>query len=164
MSAYLSIAILLAAFVSLLVIVLLLYFGRKRRWLLVLGVGGLVTYGCAQSLLTYFPLLPWTFDSLRGWELRVPVELDRHTVTLVQQLGTDFYESYFEVQQAGEESFKILIHADDDRWWFPDVVRQDGKIYFVRGSGKITERTSFVDPAKNVVYSRYYERTHTLPY
>ena len=104
----------------------------------------------------------YKFDSLIGWEVLLPVEIPGYKVTLVQQPGFDFYDSFFEVIRSDGKKTNILIDSDDDNWWNPNVIRKDGRIYFVRGSGKINDGTAFVDPENGIIFSGYLQQTHVL--
>ena len=88
------------------------------------------------------PFFLWFFDWARGWDLRLGVEIDDYTVTLVQEPGSDFYESYFEFENHEGQTARVLLDADDSRWWNPGIVREDGKIYFTRGQGQIGDDLS----------------------
>lgn len=138
----------------------LLYMGLKRRLLAVVGL--------ISILLSVYPIylsreiLAWQYDLLRGWELRLSADLSPYQVTLVQEPGLDFYNSYFEIVRADGKMASVLIDGDDFKWTNPKVVRKNGVVYFVRGTGFINERTSFVDVANDTVYSGYYQRTFKL--
>jgi len=140
--------------------VYLLILGRKRPWFRAVGVVFLLLF--VVGLLFFYPILLWAFDSLIGWELRHPAEIPGHTVTLVQEPGCDFYNSYFEIKRRDGKIATVMIDGDDYRWWNPDVVRKDRRIYFVRGSGQIGDRTSYVDPENDIIFSGYYQETHKI--
>ncbi|MBT7055773.1 MAG: hypothetical protein HN976_11835 [Lentisphaerae bacterium] len=137
-----------------------LVFARKRRWCTILGAMLLSLF--LAGLTFFYPVLPWAFDSLTDWELRLSAEIPGHTVTLVQKPGFDFYNSSFQVTRLDGKMAKVLIDGDDDRWWNPEVVHRSGRIYFVRGSGQIGERTSYVDPKNDIIFSGYSRRTHKI--
>ena len=133
---------------------------RKRKALLILGVV-LMSLGIPPCLIMG-PFYLWQFDAFRGWELRVSAGVAPYNVILVQEPGVDFYESYFEITRADGKIATVLIDADDSRWWNADVVQRDGKTYFVRGLGRIGDRTSYVDSENGIVFSGYYRRTHKV--
>ncbi|MDF7823667.1 hypothetical protein P4B35_06540 [Pontiellaceae bacterium B12227] len=138
----------------------LLVMGLKRRLLAVVGL--------ISMLLSIYPIylswevLSWQYDLLRGWELRLSADLSPYQVTLVQEPGMDFYNSYFEIVRADGKLASVLIDGDDSKWRNPRIIHKDGTAYFVRGTGIIGERTSFVDVAGDSVYSGYYRRTFKL--
>lgn len=155
------IIILFTAWVLLIPIGLVLaIINRKRKALIVFGIV-LVLLGIPPCFIMGSFYL-WQFDSLRGWNLRLSAEAPPFTVTLVQKPGCDFYNSELEIASSDGKIAKVLIDADDRRWWNPDIVQKDGKTYFVRGSGKIGDRTSYIDPVNDTVYSGYYQRTHKI--
>lgn len=133
---------------------------RKRKGLLVLGI--VLMFVGIPPCFIMGPFYLWQFDALRGWDLRLSTEVSPYTVTLVQEPGYDFYDSFLEITRPDGKSAEVLIDADDDRWWNPDVFQKDGKTYFVRGLGKIGDHTSYVDPGNDIVYSGYYQQTHKI--
>jgi len=133
---------------------------RRKTWCRALGVG-MVTMSVSVNLVLC-PFIVWGLDALRGWSLSVPVDIPGYRVCLIQRPGDDFYESYFEITRADGKTATVYIDGDDYRWWNPGVVEEDGVIYFTRGFGMIGERTSYVDPTKDTIYSGYYQRTFNL--
>lgn len=133
---------------------------RKRKGLLALGIV-LLAVGIPPCFIMG-PFYLWQFDALRGWDLRLSAEISPYTVTLVQEPGGDFYNSYFEITRCDGKIAVVWIDGDDSRWWNPDVVRKDGKTYFVRGFGEIGDRTSYIDPGNDIVYSGYYQQTNRI--
>ena len=135
-------------------------FKRRRKGLVLVGIILAVVSIPPWLILSVFLL--WQFDALRGWELRVPVEVPPYQITLVQKPGFDFYNSRFEIGRPDGKTAAVLIDADDSRWWNPGVVEKDGKTYFVRNLGRIGERTPYVDVENDVIHSGYWQRTHKI--
>ena len=133
--------------------VYLLVLGRKHRWGKV--VASILLLCFAGGLILFYPVPLYAFDSLVGWELRLPVEIPGYTVTLVQKPGFDFYESYFEITRGDGGTARVLIDSDDYRWWRAETIQRDGRIYFVRDFGEIGDRTSYVDDKNDVIFSGY---------
>jgi hypothetical protein len=129
--------------------------GRKRKAFLVFGV--VLMLVSIPATLIMLPVYLWKFDMARGWALRLPSDAPPYTVTLVQKPGDDFYESYFEVTRTDGAKATVWIDGDDSRWWNPDVVQKDGRIYFVRGFGAIGDSTSYVDAANDTIFSGYHQ-------
>jgi hypothetical protein len=130
-----TITILTAWSILLLVGLMLSVLKRKHKVLLSPGIALILISMSAHFVLAEVYL--WQFDRLRGWNLRLSVLMAPYHVTLVQEPGFDFYESYFEIRREDGRIAKVLIDADDRRWWHPDAVERDGKTYFVRDSGEI---------------------------
>ena len=99
---------------------------------------------------------------IRGWQLRLPVMAPPYEITLVQKPGVDFYESYFEIARSDGKIAELWIDGDDSRWWNPDVIYKNGKIYFVRSRGRIDEYTSYVDPENDIIFSGYGKMTYKI--
>lgn len=140
-------------------IVLAIVGRRKRAYFvpgLVLTLVSVVPFYFASLLAL------WGIDALRGWDMRLPVSIPGYEVCLIQKPGGDFYESYFEVTRSDGAKAIVLIDSDDMKWFNPDVVQKDGRFYFTRGLGRITERTSYVDPNADTIFSGYYQRFHVL--
>ena len=133
---------------------------RKRKGHLAVGI--VLTLLGIPPCYIMGPFYLWQFDALRGWELRLSAEVPPYTVTLIQEPGCDFYNSYLEIRRPDGQTAEVLIDGDDYRWWNPAVVQRDGKTYFVRGSGDIEDGTSYVDPENDIVYSGYYQRAHKI--
>jgi hypothetical protein len=96
-------------------------------------------------------------------EMRLPVAVGAYTVTLVQKPGLDFYDSFFEVRRDTDGKItRVMIDADDDKWWRPRAIVQGTRTYFVRGSDGVTPRTSFVDSADGKLFSGYYGKSYHL--
>ncbi len=133
---------------------------RKRKAWLGLGIV-LMLLGIPPCFIMG-PFFLWQFDALRGWDLRLSAEVPPYTVTLIQEPGDDFYNSYFKIMRRDGKVAEIMIDGDDSRWWNPDVVQKNGRTYFVRGSGKIGDQTSYIDPENDIVYSGYYQQSHKI--
>jgi hypothetical protein len=124
---------------------------RKRRSR---PITGAVLIFVSLVLLVYMlPTLFWLYDLAFFKLLEVPVSVGATKVILTQIPGEDFYTTYFEVVRSDGKSDMILISADDMKWFRPGIAHRDGKIYFLRGFGKIDNETSFIDPAANTLYS-----------
>jgi len=139
---------------------LLIFTGLKRRPQVFIGLTCLML--SIYPIYLSWEVLGWQFDLLRGWDLRIMVEQSPYTVTLVQEPGVDFYNTYFEVVREDGKMASVLIDGDDSKWRNPKVVPKAGKIYFVRGVGMITDRTSYVDVKNDQIYSGDYQRMFSL--
>ena len=133
---------------------------RKRKVILILGV--LAIFLLIARNLIGKEFFAWQFDLIRGWELRVQAEVPPYSVELVQEPGMDFYNSYLLIKREDGNTAFILMDGDDRKWRNPQVIRKDGKTYFVRDSGQIGECTPFIDPINNIVFSGYLQRTYKI--
>jgi hypothetical protein len=133
---------------------------RKIKIIVTLGVLTLLFLIVRNSVWGEF--FAWQFDLIRNWKLEVLAEVPPYTVKLVQEPGADFYNSYLLIKREDGKTAFVLMDGDDSKWRNPQVIQKDGKTYFVRGSGEIGDRTPFVDPANNLVYSGYLQRTYKI--
>jgi hypothetical protein len=149
-------------------------------WLLLLPIGIVVTIrGCvrrrrlaeAAGIALVALSIPgvgfctemWPFDFLLPRsEVRVPAVAGTYVVTLVQKPGIDFYDSFFEIRRADGKVTRVMIDADDNKWWRPQVVARGTRSYFVRGTGGITPETSFVDAADGTLFAGHYGDVYNL--
>jgi hypothetical protein len=132
----------------------------KRKIILILGVLAIFVFVVTNSDRGAF--FAWQFDLVRGWKLEVPAAVPPYNVKLVQEPGSDFYNSYFLIEQKDGKAAFVLLDGDDSKWRNPKVIRKDGKTYFVRDSGEIGDRTPFLDPENDIVYSGYLQRTYKI--
>ena len=133
---------------------------RTRNVILILGVFAVFILIVRSSAWGEF--FAWQFDLARNWKLEVPAEIPPYKVKLVQEPGIDFYNSYFLIEREDGKTAFVLLDGDDSKWRNPQVVQKDDKTYFVRDSGQIGDRTPFVDPEHNIVYSGYLQRTYKI--
>lgn len=99
----------------------------------------------ASPLQIYSELFWWQLDLLRGWEKRIPVSSPPYQVTFVHKAGVDFYDTYLEATNGEQQTVIIWIDGDDEKWWNPHTVEQDGKIYILQTNEVIHDDTMFVD-------------------
>lgn len=125
-----------------------------------LAVGSFLAMLSIVPFAVMSPFYLWQIVWARGWDLRLEVEIEDYTVTLVQEPGSDFYESYFEFVNHEGKTARVWIDSDDYRWWNPDIVREDGKIYFTRDLGQIGDHTSYLDPENEIAFAGYHRRVH----
>ena len=75
------------------------------------------------------------------------------TVTLIQEPGIDFYDTYFLVQSDDGETTRIMIDSDDMRWLWPGKLVRDGKVYFLRNGGRANGQSPYFEPSKGVLFT-----------
>lgn len=140
--------------------VILFMFSLKRKFFAKVGLILILL-----SLPAYFVMwefIVWQFDSARKWNMHLSVELPMYNISLVQEPGFDFYDSFFEIERTDGRKATILVDGDDYKWKKPNIIRKDGRIYFVRGEGYIDDRTPYIDPKNWVIFSGYYQRTYNI--
>ena len=135
---------------------------KKRKGIVALAVGLCVVTVPVYMIFGLWGFLLWHIDNIRGWELRMPIETDQYMITLIQRPGIDFYDSFLEVTNHKKKTARVWIDADDGKWWNPVIVKRNGRIYFLRGSGTINADTTYVDLANDVIYTGYYKVTHKI--
>jgi hypothetical protein len=65
-----------------------------------------------------FCQLMWPLDFLGlGGAVRVPAAGAAYTVVMVQEPGTDFYDSYFEITRSDGKITRLMVGPDADKWW-----------------------------------------------
>lgn len=134
----------------------------KRKWPIILALGVLLVFLLFRFFLGQSEFLRWQLDLIRGWSLHVQVEAPPYSVELVQEPGSDFYDSFLLIRKSDGKIAFVLIDADDRKWINPKIIHQDKRIYFVRDTGNITPQTPFIDPDNNILFSGYYQRTYKL--
>jgi len=132
----------------------------KNKIILILGVLTILFLIVRNSVWGEF--FAWQFDLIRNWKLEVLAEVPPYNVKLVQEPGSDFYNSYFLIERKDGKSAFVLLDGDDSKWRNPKIVQKEGKTYFVRDSGEIGDRTPFLDPENSIVYSGYLQRTYKI--
>jgi|GEM_PF-2145532 len=132
----------------------------KRKGKLYNFLGILLMLAATPIFPVVVPFYRWQFDTFSGWKLQLSVSVPPYNITLHQKPGVDFYNSYFEITRPDGKTAWIGIDEDDSRWWNPEILRRDGRIYFLRDSEKIGDRTSYVDLEKKLIFSGYYQKTY----
>jgi hypothetical protein len=101
----------------------------------------------------------WIWDDFRGYQFVFPAErCGNYTVALGQEPGSDFYDSYFQIVAADGRSTRLVVDGDDIRWRNPRRVEQNGRIYYLTGSDRIDDSTSYIDLTEGVLYAGYFKR------
>lgn len=132
----------------------------RRRTIGLLG-GGILVFVSLPAVTFCTQMWPLDFLIPRA-EMRVPVAAGAYTISLVQKPGVDFYDSFLEVRRADGKVTRVMIDADDNKWWRPRVVVKGRRAYFVRASEGVTPKTSFVDAGDGTLFSGYYGQTYNL--
>ena len=102
----------------------------------------------------------WQVDLLCGYKRAQPTEhLDGYDITLVQEAGMDFYDTYFEIKTPEGKITRLLVDGDDHRWKNPRRQTEGDRIYYIDGKGDITKQTSYIDTRQKIVYAGYLMRT-----
>ena len=140
------------------VILLIYYRRRKKRGII---AGALILAASLPAIL--FCGFMWPFDYLiPGSETRLPVTAGKYQIALIQQPGSDFYNTIFEIKRNDGKITRVWVDSDDRKWWAPRIVKQGSRIYFVHGVGKIDKKTSFYDSSGDLLCSAYLGRTHKI--
>lgn len=117
----------------------------------------------AAALSPYGEFVSWQFDLIRGFKHTFPTEsVWGHEVTLIQTPGMDFYDTYFLVKAPDGEITQLLVDGDDHRWKNPRTKTVGSRLYYIEGSGVITDQTSYIDKEQGVVYAGYLRQTLRL--
>jgi len=133
----------------------------RSRTFIILGLFG------AISLIAIFVILKspstefirWQVDLLCGYKRSQPTEyLDGYDITLIQEAGMDFYDTYFEIKTPEGKITRLLVDGDDHRWKNPRRQSEGDRIYYIDGKGELTKQTSYVDTQQKIVYAGYLMR------
>jgi hypothetical protein len=94
------------------------------------------------------PSLPHAFlDALRDHEMRLSTEVKGYSITLVQNMDSDFgeYNTYFEISSPAHQNVsKLWIEPMGHKWRSPNIYKRMGKIFFCNGYW-ITKSTPYID-------------------
>ena len=126
------------------------------------AAGVILTIPFSVCILLSTLVVQWKLDAWRGYRCEVQAGTRAPAVTLVHEPGFDFYETWFRVEDDKGRSTSLMIDCDDYRRFFFRTKEKEGRIYFVSGLGRITDRTSYVDPEKRLVFAGYLRRTISL--
>lgn len=132
-------------------------FKKRRAGLL---IGSLLVLLSLPAVAFCKALWPPDFFLL-GSETRLTLPAGKYALSLVQQPGTDFYDSFFEVTRPDGKVTRIMIDGDDDKWWFPRAVTRGGRTYFVSRAKDIGSRTPYLDFSTGTFYSGH-DSLHSL--
>lgn len=108
------------------------------------------------------PLIIWKIDDIRGWEVKLSTTIPGYAIEFIHRPGFDFYDTFFEITRSDGKRAIIIIDADDSKWWSHHIIEQDGRTYFSRNKNITPDRTSFVEPENDLIYSGYYKRFYKL--
>lgn len=110
---------------------LLIFWGLRLRTYLPVALGVIAFLLSLPAV--WFVTMFWPFDHLLGWHgVRLEAASRGYTVALVQTPGDDFYDTYLEVTPPGGSTHKIVVDADDARWWDGRLETMDNLIWFKR--------------------------------
>jgi hypothetical protein len=78
-------------------------------------------------------------------EVRVPASGLGYTVAMVQKPGFDFYDSYLEICRSDGKITRLMVDADDSKWWGLCAKTQGTRTDFVNSSGEVVGSVDFAD-------------------
>ena len=88
----------------------------------------------------------WPVDFLvPGGQSRRPGHGRGLSVSMVQRPGKDFYESYLEIRRGDGKITRLMIDADDNKWWGLGAKARGTRTDFVSRSGAIVAAVDFSD-------------------
>jgi hypothetical protein len=116
--------------------------GRRRGAGLVTGVVLLAL----SSPAVLFCLQMWPLDFLgSAREVRVSAGGRGYTVAMVQEPGTDFYDSYLEICRADGKTTRLMVDYDASKWWGLRTRVAGTRTDFVTWTGETVGSVDFAD-------------------
>jgi hypothetical protein len=108
------------------------------------------------GLMVLLPGWAWPSDAfMPGSEERIGIDIPGYHVDYVQAWGSDFYTTYYEVTRPDGRKAYLEIDGDDNKCWGLTTQHTGSKVYFLCGREGITDRTSYVDVDRQVLYAGY---------
>ena len=135
--------------------------GRRRKGLQVAGgvlLGMLCVFAIVVRILGW-EFVIWQWDLVRNYHFAFPAErVNGYEVTLMQRAGMDFYDSYYVIRNPDGSTSTFLVDGDDHKWSNPQTRVEGARIYYLTKAEEVTDRTSFIDRGRRLVYAGYTQR------
>jgi len=137
-----------------------LFFAKKRKKLvaIVLILLSLIGFINCKEL--------WPFDFLFQNETRFGYNFGDYRVNILQRPGFDYYDTFYEVIFQNNKKAIILIDPDDHKWWFPKIIQENGKVYFLRYREKPNTNCSYIVTQDSSLYikGKFYKNISQLDF